>query len=70
MPGFIDRTRVANQEYDVIQSIDRLGQTFEDVRSRLGLSQVIFGAPADHFATEVDEALQASASDSERAAVR
>ena len=50
--------RRADQFDDSVDVIQRLLQTFEDVRARFGLTQFILGSPADDIDTMLDEGAQ------------
>src|SRR6185369_3378258 len=57
-PRFVNRARVAYQRDDEIERIDGFSQALEDVRASSGLAEIILGAPAHNFPTEVYEAIE------------
>ena len=48
----------ADQRDHLVEVVEHEGQALEDVRARLGLAQVVDGAPDHHLAAEVEEVAQ------------
>ncbi len=54
--GLIARGRAADQAHNLVEVIERLEESFEDVAAGFGLAQLIFGTAGDDLETVVDVA--------------